>query len=161
MNEELAALARSLGLADPSCAWLRHAFGLACVERVRHLLEDVRAVAALDCLGAFVAGLLDAAALKAACAEVALVARSHPGSKSIDGAAHAAVSATNAVAHALAGRALDAASYAAYASVYVYGGSAVMDREAFADEFRWQVGELGRLAEVAGARPSLCEARDA
>lgn len=151
MNEELTALARSLDLAHESNAQLRYAFGLACVERVRHLLEDARAVAALDRLGAYVAGALDFAGLEAARGGVERVARSHPGSKSIDGTAHAAVSATNAVAHALAGRALDAASYAAYASVYAYGGAAVMDRSAFGDEFRWQVQALTRLAGLRSA----------
>ena len=62
------------------------------------------------------------------------------------GLAHAAVSATYAVANALAGRALDAASYAAYASVYAYGGYAVNDPSAFESEFDWQVRTLRELA---------------
>lgn len=146
MNEELEALARELQLADPSRSRLRLAFGLTCVQRVRHLLEDPRAAAAVDALQSFVEGRCDERALAAARDEVAAVARSHPGSRSLDGAAHAAVSATNAVANALAGRALDAASYAAYAAVYAYSGSAVVDRSAFDGEFRWQVAELQRLA---------------
>jgi hypothetical protein len=147
VNEELDALAAAVHLMDDEHADLRLAFGLACVQRVVHLLEDPRAVAAVETLQAFVDGQCDASALLAARREVEAVARSHPGSRSIDGAAHAAVSATNAVARALAGRALDAASYAAYATVYAYSGSAVMDPSAFEGEFRWQVQELKRLAE--------------
>jgi hypothetical protein len=52
------------------------------------------------------------------------------------------------VARALAGRALDAASYSAYAKVYAYSGSAVMDPSAFESEVRWQLQELARLAQA-------------
>lgn len=62
--------------------------------------------------------------------------------------AHAAVSATYALANALAGRAVEAASYAAYASVYAYGGYAVADRSAFEPELTWQLEELRRLAAL-------------
>ena len=146
MNEELDALAAAVHLMEEGQARLRLAFGLSCARRVLHLLEDERAVAAVELLQAFVDGRCDEATLLAARQEVEAVARSHPGSRSIDGAAHAAVSATHAVARALAGRALDAASYAAYAAVYAYSGSAVLDPAAFEGEFRWQVGELKRLA---------------
>ena len=64
----------------------------------------------------------------------------------IDGTAHAAVSATYAVVNALAGRALDAASYAAYATVYAYGGYAVNDPQSFEAEFAWQVERFRELA---------------
>ena len=71
------------------------------------------------------------------------LANQHRGSKSIDGCGHAAVSASYAVANAVNGKALQAASYAAYAKVYADGGyGAVADREAFEPEFSWQVGEL-------------------
>lgn len=69
----------------------------------------------------------------------------HRGSNSIDGSAHAAVSATYAVANALAGRALEATSYAAYASVYSYSGYAVTEPAAFEDEFAWQVDKFKEL----------------
>ena len=84
--------------------------------------------------------------LLAAAERMQAVASGHRGSNSIDGSAHAAVSATYAVANAVAGRALEAASYAAYASVYAYGGYAVTDRASFEPEFAWQVQELGRLS---------------
>jgi hypothetical protein len=74
----------------------------------------------------------------------------HPGSRSLDGSGHAAVSASYAVANALAGKALQAADYAAYAAVYGGGGyGAVADRASFEPEFAWQVDCLARL----GGRP--------
>lgn len=139
MNQELAHLAADAGLADPQHEALRLAFGLACANRVRHLLEDPRALASLDALQSFVSGQSDRPALTAAAQQIAAVAGGHRGSSSIDGSAHAAVSATYAVANALAGRALEAASYAAYAAVYAYGGYAVNDPSAFESEFAWQV----------------------
>ena len=150
MNEALQALAATVRLADADRRQLRLRFGLSCAQRVAHLLEDPRATSAVDALQAFTDGRCSDAAFEAAREDVAAAARSHPGSVSIDGAAHAAVSATHAVAHALAGRALEAASYAAYAAVYAYSGSAVTDPSAFEDEFRWQVQELRRLATPEG-----------
>jgi hypothetical protein len=68
---------------------------------------------------------------------------------SIDGSQHSAVSATYAVANALAGKAREAADYAAYAAVYGYGGYAVNDPESFASEHNWQMDALrGLLAPV-------------
>lgn len=150
MNDALEALARGLGLAEPDKDLLRLRFGAACAERVRHLLEDPEAMACLDRLHDFVAGRADRAALDEAAARAAAIASRHRGSKSIDGAGHAAVSATHAVARALAGRAIDAADYAAYAVVYAAGGSAaVVDRSSFDGEFAWQVQTLRRLAGLA------------
>jgi hypothetical protein len=61
----------------------------------------------------------------------------------MNGCGHAAVSATYAVANAINGKALQAASYAAYATVYASGGyAAVADREAFEPEFAWQLAAL-------------------
>ncbi len=146
MNHELQRLANELSLDDDRQENLRVAFGLACVERVRHLLEDPRAVAALAVGRAFVEGNCDRTALEAAAAEAAVTATSHPGSNSIDGSGHAAVSATYAVSKALAGRALEAAEYAAYATVYAYSGHAISDPVAFADEYGWQVEALRSLS---------------
>lgn len=148
MNPELDALATRIGLDAPDRATLRLAFGLACVERVEHLLEDPRAVQGLALLREVVAGRADEAARAAAADELAAVANSHRGSASIDGTAHAAVSATYAVSKALAGRALDAAGYAAYATVYAYGGYAVKDPASFEPEQAWQVQALARLAQA-------------
>jgi hypothetical protein len=149
MNDTLDRLARELHLDDAAHERLRLVFGHDCVERVRHLLEDPRAVVALDGLAAFLAGRLDRAGLDALAAQAAELAGHHPGSKSIDGCGHAAVSATYAVAKALAGRAREAADYAAYATVYAQGGaSAVAERESFSTEFAWQAERLAALAQA-------------
>jgi hypothetical protein len=56
------------------------------------------------------------------------------------------VSATYAVANAVQGKPLEAASYAAYAIVYAQGGSAaVADPESFEPEFQWQLSLLSSL----------------
>ncbi len=146
MNRILADLASEVGLHDPEKTLLRFAFCLACVSRIEHLLEDKRAMECLAVLRDFVAGRVDIVQLESAAREVAQIATSHRGSSSIDGSAHAAVSATYATANALAGRALEAADYAAYAAVYAYGGYAVNDPESFDPEYVWQVEQLRRLA---------------
>jgi hypothetical protein len=146
VNEALYRAATAAGLLEPAGQRLRLAFGLSCASRVEHLLEDERARSGLAVLRAWVDGRVDDTALQAAAAELQTVASGHRGSNSLDGSAHAAVSATYAVANAVAGRALEAASYAAYASVYAYGGYAVNDRASFEPEFAWQVQELERLA---------------
>ncbi len=156
MNHQLQRFAAAMKVDDPASEPLRLAFGLACVKRVEHLLEDPQAIESLAVLAAYVAGNASRSDLAAASKTIAAVANAHRGSNSIDGAAHAAVSATYAAANALAGRALDAASYAAYASVYAYGGYAVTDPSAFESEFEWQVAkatELTRLLAGRGADP--------
>jgi hypothetical protein len=139
MNEELSRLATAINLNGPQQEPLRLAFGLACAQRAEHLLENPEAIRCLAVLRSFVEGRSGRPALAQAAEEIAAVANSHRGSNSIDGSAHAAVSATYAVAKALAGRALEAAGYAAYAVVYGYGGYAVTDPSAFEGEFAWQV----------------------
>ncbi|HEX7865107.1 MAG TPA: hypothetical protein VF555_09145 [Variovorax sp.] len=147
MNTELQQLARAVDLDAETHAQLRLRFGFMCAQRVRHLLESPEAVNGLDTLGAFVDGHADAAALALAQQRMAAVAVSHPGSRSIDGTAHAAVSATYAVYQAVAGRALQAAEYAAYATVYAYGAYAIADPDAFAEEFAWQVSAFEGLLQ--------------
>ena len=95
---------------------------------------------------AYLQGRADQASLQGASAEIPRIANSHCGSGSIDGSAHAAVSATYAVAKALQGRALDAAAYTAYATVYAYSDYAVNDPASFDDEFTWQVEKFRELA---------------
>ena len=147
MNDALHRLARELALDTPARRPLSLRFGLACVQRVRHRLEDPAVIACLDTLARHADGLASQAELDAAAAEAARLANHHPGSRSLDGAGHAAVSASYAVAHALAGRALGAAEYAAYATVYGDGGhGAVQQRESFQPEFDWQLDCLRRLA---------------
>ena len=152
MNHELSRLATQAELSHGRHEALRLAFGLACCERVKHLLEDPNAIDCLAVLRAFVDGTASPAAFTDATTAIEAVAGSHRGSNSIDGSAHAAVSATYAVANALAGRALEAASYAAYASVYSYGGYAVTDPSAFDGEFAWQVETFRALCHGVRAR---------
>lgn len=152
MNAALNALFAENHLAADEYRALRYAFAHACVERVRHRLEDARAVELLDVLKAYVEGRVDAAAVAQAADEGAAVANRHRGSQSIDGSQHSAVSATYALAKALAGKALEAADYAAYSTVYGYGGYAVNDPDSFASEHAWQVSMLqGLLAQQRSA----------
>jgi hypothetical protein len=149
MNQQLDRLEKELHLDDAAHEQLRLVFGRDCVQRVRHLLEDARVIAALDGLAAYLSGRMDRAAFDALVEESARLANQHPGSRSIDGCGHAAVSASYAVAKALAGRAREAAEYAAYATVYAQGGAAaVADLEGFASEFAWQAEHLAELAHV-------------
>ena len=65
----------------------------------------------------------------------------------MDGSGYAAVSASYAVSLALAGRALDAADYAAYAKVYSYASYAVTEPDAYAEEYQWQVNRLRQILQ--------------
>ncbi len=149
MNHALERVARTVDLDSPANERLRLAFARACVQRVAHLLEDPEAVAALQALGHFLAGETDRDALARVAADAARLANRHPGSRSLDGCGHAAVSATYAVACAVAGKALQAAEYAAYAAVYGQGGyGAVADPESFEPEYAWQAERFTMLAEA-------------
>lgn len=145
LNERLRRLAADAGLDHPRHEPVRLALGLACVQRVQHLIEQPRADALLQLLADAVQSQQGAASLHEAAREGAALARSHPGSASLDASGHSAVSATHALARALAGRAVDAAEYAAYALVYSYGRYAVADPTAFEPEFDWQVAQLRAL----------------
>jgi hypothetical protein len=150
MNPALDRLANQFSLSAPEHERLRLAFGAACAERVRHLLEQPDVAACLDGLSAYLTGSIDRARLQRLAARAGSLASAHQGSRSIDGCGHAAVSATYAVARALAAKAIDAAAYAAYAAVYAQGGyAAVADPESFAAEFAWQCEQLAALAEPA------------
>ena len=130
---------------------LRLEFGYLCICRVEHLLEEPAVRECLHGLGRFLQGGLGSAEFDALVATAQRLANQHPGSKSIDGCGHAAVSATYAVAKALAGKARQAAEYAAYAAVYGQGGyGAVADRTSFEPEFAWQIEILQSLM----ARPA-------
>jgi hypothetical protein len=147
MNLELDRLVKELELSAPDNERMRLEFGYACIARVRHLLEEPPVIACLDGLGAYLAGNIDRARFDALAAEAAQLANHHQGSKSIDGCGHAAVSASYAVAKALAGKAREAADYAAYATVYAQGGSAaVADLDSFQAEHAWQAQHLASIA---------------
>jgi len=147
MNLSLERLAKQLDLDAADHERLRLAFGRACAQRVEYLLEEQEAVGCLASLGRYLDGAIDHEQLEQISRLAARLANQHQGSKSLDGCGHAAVSATYAVASALAGKALRAAEYAAYAAVYGQGGyGAVSDPEAFGAEFAWQTKCLESLA---------------
>lgn len=155
MNHALDQLAKEVALLDPAHERLRLAFGYACAMRVKHLLEEPEVDACLCGLGAYLAGAVDRDRLRDLVVEAARLANHHQGSKSIDGCGHAAVSATYAVAKAVEGKALEAASYAAYSAVYAQGGyAAVAESGSFEPEFQWQLGTLAALAnQTTSIRP--------
>jgi hypothetical protein len=147
VNESLDRLARDLELNSSANEHLRLQFGYACTRRVEHLLEEPGVVDCLRGLGRYLQGAIGPHEFAACQSTAARLATQHQGSKSIDGCGHAAVSATYAVANALAGKALQAAEYAAYALVYGQGGyGAVADRDSFQAEFSWQLNCLASLA---------------
>jgi hypothetical protein len=147
MNDALARIAREVDLASDSRERLRLEFGQACAQRVQHLLEDPSVLDCLQALGQFLDGVISRAAFDGFVARAAQLANQHQGSKSLDGVGHAAVSATYAVANAMAGKPLQAADYAAYAAVYGQGGyGAVADLASFEPEHLWQAECLSSLA---------------
>ncbi len=147
ISPELEKLARNLELDSDDHFALRVKFGLACIERVEHLLTDEKVVETKEIGKAYVSGEYSETDLNNAAVTAAALARSHPGSGSIDGAASAAVTVSHGVAAALAGKALDAAGYAAYASVYSYAGYAVTDISSYETEHRWQIQKLNSLVK--------------
>lgn len=145
MNLELAVLITAAPAED--AVHLR--FALACARRVQHLLENPEVMQQIEVLQSCVDGRCDKAALGRAAASAADLATRHRGSPSIDGTAHAAVSATHCVARAVAGDAEGAADYAAYAMVYSYSCHAVTDPSAYAGEHAWQIDTWRSLLEPA------------
>jgi hypothetical protein len=152
MNQALENLASELGLTEPCNEIKRLEFGYACAHRIRHLLEEPKVMECLRVLGEYVNGRVDDEILRQSQKEADRLANHHRGSQSIDGCGHAAVSASYAVANAINGRVLQAASYSAYAMVYADGGyGAVAQREAFEPEFLWQ---LRTLQEMMPSQPN-------
>lgn len=144
---ELKQLARRLQLDREENFDLTFRFGIECAQRVRNLLVDDTIRELLAVGERYLAGAVSRQELEEAADRAAQLATGHQGSNSMDGSGGAAVSACHGVASALAGRALEAAEYAAYARVYSYASYAVTDLSAYADEHTWQVRTLGRLAE--------------
>ena len=153
MNQALEQFASYIGLEEPEHERLRLAFGHACITRIEQLLEEPEVINCVRVLGEYVNGTADEASFRRAQKDAEQLANRHRGSKSIDGCGHAAVSASYAVANAINDKALQAASYAAYATVYAAGGyGAVADAEAFEPEFRWQLNMLRELASQTQSR---------
>jgi hypothetical protein len=122
-------------------------FALKCMEDIAGNLEDQTAIEALTKFRDIVTGdpSQHKVRLMSLAEELNKIASSHPGSKSIDGTRHAAVSATYALAKAVNNRPVDAAAYSAYSLVYGYGGYAVNDPDAFAEVHQRQLGYLREL----------------
>ena len=151
MNSALEKLASVIGLNNAENERLRLEFGCKCAARIRHLLEEQDVIACLKSLEKYLAGEIHEGEFRHDQQRAPELANQHRGSKSIDGCGHAAVSASYAVANAINGKALQAASYSAYATVYADGGyGAVAQPEAFGPEFRWQVATLRPLAAEKG-----------
>ena len=146
MSPQLDRLLQRLEPASEGNLAVRLRFGLACVQRVAHLLEQPAALACLQALEQAVECGATDDGLAALAARADEMASRHPGSRSLDGVGHAAVSATYACAKAIAGRARQAAEYAAYAAVYGQGGyGATSDPSSFDPEDEWQAAQLERL----------------
>lgn len=144
-NRELTNLANDANLTTDENRYLCIALGVACIERVESLLTDSFMIEMFEIGKAYVNGTATRKQLSDAAVKAAAQARSHPGSGGLDGAGNAAVSASHGVAAALQGRAIDAAGYAAYASVYSYSSHAVTDPQAYEVEHSWQIAKLRQL----------------
>ena len=114
---------------------IRFRLGLVFVEQVAANLESEESLLALVRYRQLMSCEDDQAKVELAALAVQILdhANKHPGSKSIDGTRHAAVSATYALAYAMSGKAVQAAAYAAYSGVYDYGGYAVNDPDIFSE----------------------------
>jgi hypothetical protein len=156
MSPDLERLLIPLSPANAGNLAVRLRFGLACCERVAHLLEHPEIKDCLVSFRALLAGPSTSLEAHQPLGErAAALASHHPGSPSLDGVGHAAVSATYACAAAMAGKARQAAEYTAYAMVYGHGGyGATTDPESFVPEFAWQAQQLQALlaAEPAATR---------
>lgn len=146
-SPDLLQLASIVELDHESNFTLRVAFGIACIERVEHLLTNSSVNEAFSIGKRYLSGECSRQVLNDASLRASELARSHPGSGSIDGANSAAVTTSHGVAMALAGKALEAAGYAAYASVYSYASYAVTDISAYKSEHDWQLRILQSLAD--------------
>ena len=147
MNAELRALVKESGLNNPEMEAIRYKFCFACASRVAHLLELDEAIAAYKDFESYLNGELDRANFEVLQKTILEIANKHPGSKSLDGTKHSAVSATYALANAINGNPVAAAEYAAYSKTYGYGGYAVSDLESYQEEYAEQVKVLRGLLD--------------
>jgi hypothetical protein len=142
MNKELRSLLKEIDLDQIQNQSIRWRFCLYCADSVRHLLELDEAVNALIEFESLLQSADKKNNLDKLQELIQKIANQHPGSKSLDGTKHSAVSATYALSAAIAGNPIAAAEYAAYAKIYGYGGYAVNDLENFEDEYVSQVNIL-------------------
>ena len=124
-----------------------YSFALSCVEEIASNLEDDAAIQAFAQFKRLVAAFDQESIgqLNVLAGDLQKIAQSHQGSKSLDGTRHAAVSATYALSKAAEGDALQAAAYAAYSSIYGYGGYAVNDPDSFSEAHQRQLDQLLHL----------------
>jgi len=145
VNRALRKLASQIKFEDTLSRRDRIEFGLLCVNRVGHLLLDEDIVNVVHKANNYIDGDLSEAEFDTCIKQSEQIARSHAGTNGMDGSGNAAVSASTAVAMALAGRALDAAEYAAYASVYSYSSHSVTDQSAYQPEYQWQADQFRHM----------------
>lgn len=146
MRQQLENLLRQIEGNSSNSKTLRFQFGFLCLQRVEHFLEDEAAKACWREFRQAVSDCPSVDSLAPLAQRAAQIANTHQGSKSLDGVGHAAVSATYALAKAIAGQARQAAEYAAYAAVYGDGGyGATSYPDAFLPEQAWQVAQLTEL----------------
>lgn len=151
MNSELRALVKETGLNNPEMETIRYRFCFACASRIQHLLELDEAITAYKDFESYLNGNLTGVEFQALQKSILEIANKHPGSKSIDGTKHSAVSATYALANAINGNAVAAAEYSAYSKTYGYGGYAVSDLESYQEEYSDQVKILKKLLDEKGS----------
>jgi len=147
MNLKLRQLADRLQLNDPQCDQLRFQFALCCGRRVQHLLLDQQLTSMLELAQGQLNSGVDPRNLQSCADQAKALAASQAGTNGRDGSGSAAVSASYAVARAIAGDAIGTAEYAAYALVYSYSSSAVSNPEAYEDEYFWQVQKLLAMSD--------------
>lgn len=149
MNLELEKLVKAAKLDGTDNEPLRLELGLLFVERIEQQLERDEALDALKKFKVLVRESYDPVKLKQLAQDSLLIANHHPGSTSIDGTQHSAVSATYALANAINGKVLEAAAYAAYSKIYGYGGYALNDPSSFEEEYKAQVAIFKRRIPTA------------
>jgi hypothetical protein len=143
MHPDLQKIAQLLNDASHDTMLSLH-FSLRCIEDISHHFEDEAVIVVFKQFRACVMDFTPDRQEKLT--ELATLmnrlAESHPGSSSIDGTRHAAVSATYALAKAVNNKPVEAAAYAAYSYVYGYGGYAVTDAESFKEVHQRQMSHL-------------------
>lgn len=147
MNRQLRILAGKHQFESDRYQKERLVFGLGCVNRITHLLIDEQLTTILEHARQYLAGELSSSEFDMHVKDAQKIAQSHAGTNGIDGAGNAAVSATYAVAKALSGDAINAAEYAAYATVYSYASHTVTDPSAYEQEYQWQVNALEKILQ--------------
>ena len=145
MNQQLRKLVLESNLTSDQFETEKLEFGLACIDRIAHLLIDERLNSPIECVRQYIKGEVSADTYRDQLQLAKQLAQSHTGSHGIDGAGNAAVSASFAVTKALAGDVINGAEYAAYALVYSYASHTVTNPDAFTAEYQWQTETLRQI----------------